>query len=171
MHFQASRLGARLDDIGNIVLLKNQDRSRWNRTLIRKGFELLEHAAEPFETSNYHFEAAIASLHASAPSFEQTDWKSIYHLYELLYQFKPNPVVALNKAIASAYAISKQQAIIELKEIKGLENHHLYYASLGEVHLELEQKTEARKYFELALQYTSSHSEQLLIRAKIDRCN
>jgi RNA polymerase sigma-70 factor (ECF subfamily) len=171
MHFQASRLGARLDDNGNIVLLKNQDRSRWNRLLIRRGFELLELAAEPFETSNYHFEAAIASLHASAPTFEQTDWKSIYHLYELLYQFKPNPVVALNKAIASAYAISKQQAILELNEIKGLENHHLYYASLGEVHLELDQKAEARKYFELALQYTNSHSEQLLIRAKLSRCN
>jgi RNA polymerase sigma-70 factor (ECF subfamily) len=171
MNFQASRLGARLDDNGNIVLLKNQDRSRWSRPLIRRGFELLEQAAEPFETSNYHFEAAIASLHASAPTFELTDWKSIYQLYELLYQYKPNPVVALNKAIASAYAISKQQAIIELQEIKGLENHHLYYASLGEVHLELDQKTEARKYFELALQYTNSQSEQLLIRAKMDRCN
>ena len=171
MHFQASRLGARLDDKGNIVLLKYQDRSRWNRSLIRRGFELLELAAEPFETSSYHFEAAIASLHAAAPSFEQTDWKSIYHLYELLFQFQPNPVVALNKAIASAYAVSKEQAMIELKQIKGLENHYLYYASLGEIHLELQQKKEALACFEKALLHTKSQSEQQLLKTKMLLCN
>jgi RNA polymerase sigma-70 factor (ECF subfamily) len=171
MHFQASRLGARLDDKGNIVLLKYQDRSRWNRSLIGRGFELLELAAEPFETSSYHFEAAIASIHAAAPSFEQTDWKSIYHLYELLYQFQPSPVIALNKAIASAYAISKEQAMIELQQIKGLESHYLYYASLGEIHLELQQKQEALACFEKALLHTQSQSEQQLLRDKISLCN
>ncbi|HET9745035.1 MAG TPA: sigma-70 family RNA polymerase sigma factor, partial [Chitinophagaceae bacterium] len=78
MCFQASRLDARLDDNNNIILLKHQDRSRWNRSLMSKGFELMEEAAEPFEISPYHLEAAIASQHAAARSFEQTDWKSIY---------------------------------------------------------------------------------------------
>ena len=72
-----------------------------------------------------------------ANSFEQTDWKTIYHLYEMLYQLQPNPVVAMNKAIASAYAISKQNALNELQKIKGLEHHHLYYASIGEIYFEL----------------------------------
>ena len=171
MHFQASRLNARMDTKGKIILLKYQDRSNWNHAMIQKGFELLELAAEPFETSTYHFEAAIASLHAAAPSIELTDWKSIYHLYERLYQFHPNPVIALNKAIASAYAISKENAMVELKQVKGLENHHLYYASLGEICFELLQMSEARTYFEQALQYTASHSEQQLLREKIALCN
>src|SRR6185503_20155157 len=138
MCFQASRLDARLDDKNNIILLKHQDRSKWNRSLMNKGFELMEESTEPFEVSSYHLEAAIASQHAAARSFEQTNWKSIYHLYEMLYQLQPNPIVAMNKAIASSYAISKQNALNELQKIKGLEHHHIYYASIGEIYFELQ---------------------------------
>lgn len=158
MFFRASRLQARLDDKGNIVLLKHQDRTKWNRSLIQKGFDYLDAAAEPFEVSTYNIEAAIASLHAAAPSFQQTDWKSIYHLYEMLYKLQPNPVVAMNKAIASAYAIRKQNALDELQRIKGLEHHHLYHASIGEM------------YFEKALQLTESQTEKLLLLKKIRLC-
>src|SRR4030095_5333832 len=108
MCLQASRLHARIDDKGNIVLLKYQERSKWNKPLIDRGTAFLEIASEMGEMSPYHLEAAIASLHAVAPSFEQTDWRSIYDLYESLYQVQPVPIVALNKAIASAYAISKE---------------------------------------------------------------
>ncbi|HEV8273456.1 MAG TPA: sigma-70 family RNA polymerase sigma factor [Chitinophagaceae bacterium] len=170
MCFQASRLDARLDDKNNIILLKHQDRSKWNRSLMSKGFELMEESTEPFEVSTYHLEAAIASQHASATSFEQTNWKSIYHLYEMLYQLQPNPVVAMNKAIASAYAISKQNALDELQRIKGLENHHLYYATLGEIYFDLENKTEAKKFFTKALELTSSSYEQQLLLSKISSC-
>ena len=170
MCFQASRLDARLDDKNNIILLKNQDRSKWNRSLMSKGFELMEESTEPFEVSTYHFEAAIASQHASARSFEQTDWKSIYHLYEMLYQLQPNPVVAMNKAIASAYAISKQNALNELQKIKGLEHHHIYYASIGEIYFELQNKDEAKKFYQKALEFTSSGHEQQLLISKINNC-
>jgi RNA polymerase sigma-70 factor (ECF subfamily) len=170
MCFQASRLDARLDDKNNIILLKHQDRSKWNCSLMSKGFELMEESTEPFEVSTYHLEAAIASQHASARSFEQTNWKSIYHLYEMLYQLQPNPVVAMNKAIASAYAISKQNALNELQKIKGLENHHLYYATLGEIYFDMENKTEAKKFFTKALGLTSSSYEQQLLMSKISSC-
>ena len=170
MCFQASRLDARLDDQNNIILLKHQDRSKWNRSLMSKGFELMEESTEPFEVSAYHLEAAIASQHATARSFEQTDWKSIYHLYEMLYQLQPNPVVAMNKAIASSYAISKQNALSELQQIKGLENHHLYYASIAEVYFDLENKAEAKKFFKKALELTSSGYEQQLLMNKISNC-
>ena len=170
MCFQASRLNARLDDKNNIILLKHQDRHKWNRSLISKGFELMEESAEPFEVSAYHFEAAIASQHASAASFEQTDWKSIYHLYEMLYHLQPNPIVAMNKAIASAYAISKQNALNELQEIKGLEHHHLYYASIGELYFEMENTLEAKKFFQKALEFTSSAPMQQLLLDKISNC-
>ena len=170
MCFQASRLDARLDDKSNIILLKHQDRSKWNRSLMSKGFELMEESTEPFEVSTYHLEAAIASQHATAKSFEQTDWKSIYHLYEMLYQLQPNPIVAMNKAIASAYAISKENALNELQKISGLEHHHLYLASIGEIHFEMHNKTEAKKFYQRALHFTSSGHEQQLLVNKIKNC-
>lgn len=169
--FQASRLHARLDDKGHIIILKYQNRNNWNRSLIRKGFDCLEMAAEPFEVSTYHLEAAIASLHAAAPSFEQTDWKSIYDLYELLYQLQPNPVVAMNKGIASAYAISKQHALNELHQINGLENHHLYFASLGELYLDINEPTKAKESFEKAIRLTNSASEKQFLIEKIRLCS
>jgi RNA polymerase sigma-70 factor (ECF subfamily) len=170
MCLQASRLDARLDDKNNIILLKHQDRSKWNRSLISKGFELLEESTEPFEVSAYHLEAAIASQHAAARSFEQTNWKNIYHLYEMLYQLQPNPIVAMNKAIASSYAVSKQNALKELQQIKGLEDHHLYYVSIGEIYFDLENKPEAKKFFEKALELTSSGYDQQLLITRISNC-
>ena len=170
MCFQASRLDARLDDENNIILLKHQDRSKWNRSLMSKGFELMEESTEPFEVSTYHLEAAIASQHAAARSFEQTNWKSIYHLYEMLYQLQPNPIVAMNKAIASSYAISQQNALKELQQITGLEDHHLYYASIGEIYFDLENKPEAKKFFEKALELTSSAYDQQLLITRISNC-
>jgi RNA polymerase sigma-70 factor (ECF subfamily) len=170
MCFQASRLGARLDDKGNIILLKHQDRSKWNRQLIQKGVDYLDAAAEPFEISAYHFEAAIASLHAAAPSFEKTDWKSIYHLYEMLYRLQSNPVVAMNKAIASAYAVSKENALHQLLQITGLENYYLYHTSVGEIYYELHNEKQAKKYFETALRLTTSRQEQQFLENKIRNC-
>jgi RNA polymerase sigma-70 factor (ECF subfamily) len=170
MCFQASRLNARLDENGNIVLLKNQDRSKWDLSLIQKGFDYIDEAAEPFEVSTYHLEAAIASLHAAAPSFERTDWKSIYHLYEMLYQLQPNPVVAMNKAIASSYAITREFALDQLLKIKGLEKYYLYHTSIGELYYELKDTKSAKKYFETALQLTTSQQEQQLLKTRIIHC-
>jgi RNA polymerase sigma-70 factor (ECF subfamily) len=170
MCFQSSRLSARLDDKGNIILLKYQDRSKWSLPLIRKGFDYIDAAAEPFEVSAYHFEAAIASLHAAAPSFEKTDWKSIYHLYEMLYQLQPTPIVAMNKAIASSYAINKEMALDQLLHIKGLENYYLYHTSIGEIYFDLQNKQQAKKFYEIALQLTASHPEQQLLKDKIMNC-
>jgi RNA polymerase sigma-70 factor (ECF subfamily) len=170
MCFQASRLQARLDDKGNIVLLKYQDRDKWYRPLMEKGFIYLEAAMNIFEKSTYHLEAAIASLHASAPSFEQTDWKSIHSLYEVLYQLQPDPVIALNKAIASAYAISREDALSQLLGIEGLENYYLYHTSIGEIYFELHDKDKAKKFYERALCLTTSRQEQQLLASKIRHC-
>ena len=170
MCFQSSRLEARLDDKGNIILLKYQDRKKWYGPLMEKGFTYLESAMESGDISAYQLEAAIASLHASARSFEKTDWKSIHQLYEILYTLQPSPVVALNKAIASAYAINKQNALDELRQIKGLENYHLYYTSLGEMYFELDQKKIAKENFERALHLTGSISEKQLLLDKITQC-
>ena len=88
----------------------------------------------------------------------------------MLYQLQPNPVVAMNKAIASAYAISKQNALNELQKIKGLEHHHIYYASIGEIYFELQNKDEAKKFYKKALEFATSFPEQTLILSKIALC-
>jgi RNA polymerase sigma factor (sigma-70 family) len=168
--FQSSRFIARIDDRGNIITLKYQDRSSWNRALIKKGMDYLDEATEGNAYSVYHIEAAIASIHASAPTFEQTDWKSVYHLYDALYAMKPSPVVALNKAIASSYAVSNQSALDMLREIKGLEKHYLYHAALGEVSFALGKHAEARSHFEKAVALTASKAEQQLLTEKIGLC-
>jgi RNA polymerase sigma factor (sigma-70 family) len=170
MCFQASRLQARLDDKGNIILLKYQDRRRWHKPLIERGIFYLELASETTKLSSYHIESAIASLHAVAPSFERTDWKSIYHLYETLYQMQPAPIVALNKAIASAYALSKEIALEQLLNIHGLENYYLYYTSIGEIYFEMENKSKAKTCYQAALKLTTSHQEQQLLMKKISSC-
>ena len=169
--FQSSRLQSRLDEKGKIILLQNQDRSQWTRSLIQRGFHYLNAATDNMETTKYHFEAAIASIHAASCSFEQTDWKSIYHLYDAYYKLEPGPIVALNKAIASAYAISRENALKELLLIKGLEHYYLYYASAGEMYFELNKKQEAKKFFEKACSLTSSLIEQQLLQEKINQCN
>jgi len=169
--FQSSRLQARLDDKGHIVLLKYQDRSKWYQPLIKKGFYFMDLAVtEPFDTSVYHLEAAIASLHASAKTFEETDWKGIYFLYKQLYNIQPTAIIELNKAIASSYVFDKGYALEQLQQIKGLENYYLYYASIGEVYYELNNKEEAKKYYEAALKLTTSKKEQQLIVDKIQNC-
>jgi RNA polymerase sigma factor (sigma-70 family) len=171
MCFQSSRLLSRIDDNGNIITLKYQDRLTWNRALINKGNDYLDRAAEGNTFSVYHLEAAIASLHASSPSFEHTDWKSVFHLYEILYSLKPTPVVALNKAIASSYAVSNQSALDLLNEIKGLEKHYLYHAALGEVCLALNKKPEAEQHFKRAISLTVSKTEQQLLMDKLSHCS
>jgi len=169
--FQASRLHARLDDKGNIILLKYQDRKKWFQPLIKRGFFYMDSAVtEPFETSDYHIEAAIASLHASAKTFEETDWKMICFLYEQLYKIQPTPIIALNKAIACGYAHNKKNALEELKQITGLENYYLYYTSIGELHYELNNKEEAKRYYEKAVKLTTSKQEQQLLTDKIQNC-
>jgi len=172
MCFQASRLRARLDDKGSIILLKNQDRTKWYQPLMKKGFMYLDaaFASDRVQTSNYHLEAVIASLHAEAPSFEATDWKTIYGLYDALYRLHPNPVVALNKAIAAAYALDKETALAQMLNIKDLEDYYLYYTSIGELYFELNNKTEAKKYFQKALALTPSKQEQELLRSKLEKC-
>jgi RNA polymerase sigma-70 factor (ECF subfamily) len=171
MCFQSSRLKARLDDKGSIILLKQQDRSKWYQPLIKTGFHFLEKSVEDSSnTSIYHIEAAIAALHAAAASFEETDWKAIYALYESLYRLNETPVVALNKAIAAAYALDKEAALEQLLSIKNLDQYYLYHTSIGEIYFELDKKEEARKFFQKALMLTSSRQEQQLLQNKLEKC-
>jgi RNA polymerase sigma factor (sigma-70 family) len=166
--FQSSRLKARTGAQGSIILLEQQDRSLWFRPLIAQGFKFLDQAGHPFEISAYHLEAAIASLHASASSFANTDWQSIYRLYDLLHHLQPGPVVALHKAIACGYAKGPEQALAALFAIEGLESYYLYFAAIAEMYALMKQQKEAILWYEKAIGLAYSPPEQDLMRNKID---
>lgn len=107
--FQASRLPARVDSGGDLVLLEDHDRRLWDRALIARGLAHLERAAAGPRITRYHLEAAIASRHAAAESWERTDWPTIVELYDQLLALHPSPVAALNRAIALARAVAGER--------------------------------------------------------------
>jgi RNA polymerase sigma factor (sigma-70 family) len=169
MCYQASREDARIADDGAIILLKDQDRSRWNKALIDRGNYYLEVSADGDEISEYHLEAIIASCHAEAATFEETNWKKIYHFYTLLADIKQSPIVELNKAIVLGYAQSREAGLEALKKITALNDHYLYHAALADFHALLFQNTEAQQAYERALQLTSSGAEKELLKKKIQQ--
>ena len=167
MCYNASRFDARIDNDGLIVLLQNQDRSKWNKELIQRGQYYLNISSTGTGLSTYHLEAAISSMHCSVDSFEQTNWKAILAMYNLMAERKPSPVVLLNRAIALSFAESKQAAIAEIKKLESLQNHYLYNAALGDLYFDIGQVHEARVFYETALQQTHSAQEQELLKKKL----
>lgn len=167
MCFQVSRFGSRMDDKGLIVLLKDQDRSQWNKFLIQKGNEYLSRASSGEIYHDFHIEAGIASIHANAISYEDTNWKIIYSLYDLLLSRTNNPMVALNRSLVLAEIEGPSKAIPELLKMAGLSENCHYNASLGELYFRSGEKTEAKNYFSKALILTSSNAEAELIKRKL----
>jgi RNA polymerase sigma factor (sigma-70 family) len=173
MCFHAARLTGRMDAEGCLILLEAQDRSQWNKELIGKGFEYLEMAAKGGEISEYHLEAGIASLHCMAESYEKTNWAEILKIYDLLYQMKPTPIVALNRAIARGQAKGPEEGLAALKGIDGLEklkDYPFYPAALGEFHRLAGRDKEAGEYFGKALQLARGPSETKFLERKLKAC-
>ena len=169
MCLHASRFPARADDQNQIVLLEHQDRKKWNLELIQRGFYWLEQASDGNWLTEYHVEAAIASVHATAPDFASTDWNELLKLYETLHEIKPSMGTALNKAIAIGYARSPQAGVEALNKITGLESNHYYHVALGDFLVQLNSTTEANDHFLNALSLTPSDAERKLIQTKLSR--
>ncbi len=177
MCLQAARFNARTNESGQIVLLKNQDRSLWNKDLINQGYSFLEQASVQAFSQNqftnysvYHLEAAIASFHTSANSFETTNWHKIYELYEALFRLQPNHIIGMNKAIALAYSKRPFEAIELLLKIDNLENNPIYQTTLGEIYLDISQKEFARTHFQKAMLLEISENEKAIILEKLRLC-
>ena len=100
MYFQGSRLQARTDPAGDLLLLADQDRHRWDRAMIGAGMRALDRSATGPRETIWHLEAAIAACHAVAPNLESTDWPRVLQLYDRLLELKDSPVVRLNRAVA-----------------------------------------------------------------------
>jgi RNA polymerase sigma factor (sigma-70 family) len=154
MCLNAARLHARIDAQGNLSTLYDQDRSLWDRRLLARGQELLEQSAVGTELSEFHVEAAIAAAHTRAGCVEETDWRQIVDLYDMLLRLRPSPVVALNRAIAIGQLEGPQRGLDEIRAIaqqERLADYPFYNAALGELELRTGRAERAREHFAAAL--------------------
>ena len=173
MLFQASRFAARVADDGGLLLLDEQDRSRWNRAMIEWGTYFLEQSAAGEELSAFHLQAGIAACHSLAESYESTDWDTILSLYDLLIEIDPSPVAALNRAVALAKvqgAGAGLQAVAEIQNKKQISSYYLLHAVLAEFNLELGNLHSASEHLSKAIELTNAESEQAFLSRKLKRC-
>ncbi|MFD6182813.1 RNA polymerase sigma factor [Streptomyces goshikiensis] len=162
LEFQASRTAARTGPDGEPVLLADQNRSRWNRLLIRRGIEAMGRAG----SGPYSVQAAIAGCHADAVRYEDTDWTTIAALYGRLVQLVPSPVVELNRAVAVSMAQGPQAALALVDALAAepaLRAYHLLPSVRGDLLWRLGRPAEARAEFERAASLTRNARERALL--------
>jgi RNA polymerase sigma-70 factor (ECF subfamily) len=169
----AARLPARVDASGNLISLLDQDRSQWDQELVAEGLKFLELSAAGSELTEYHIEAAIASIHAGASRMEDTDWQTIVSLYDALMKIRPSPIVALNRAIAVAEKESPERGLEELRAISDrdrLAAYPFYSAALGELELRRGSYQTAREHFRAALALARNAMERRFLDRRLGAC-
>ncbi|QXI37204.1 RNA polymerase sigma factor [Pseudomonas xantholysinigenes] len=170
MLLQASRQQARSDASGELVLLDEQDRSLWDRAQIDEGCQLVQQALRSRQFGPYSVQAAIAAVHAEAPSAEATDWHEIVGLYDVLQRHWPSPVVALNRAAALARRDGAQvglQAVEAILAAGELGDYHLAHAARAELHWQLGNLEQAREAWRQALALTRQGPERRHIERRL----
>jgi RNA polymerase sigma-70 factor (ECF subfamily) len=170
MLLQHARTAARFDAAGDLVLLDDQDRSRWNAAMIAEGLALIDKAMRHRRTGAYQIQAAIAALHARAAKPEDTDWAQIDLLYGSLEILQPSPVVTLNRAVAVAKLRGPQAALDMIAPLEGrLSNYFHYFGAKGALLLQQGRRDEARTAFDRAIALARTPAEASHIRMHLDR--
>ena len=170
MLLQESRRAARTTEDGELVLLADQDRSRWNRELIAEGVSLVERALSSKRFGPYSLQAAIAAVHAEAPTPDATDWAQIVGLYDVLVRADPSPVVELNRAAAVAMRDGPAAglALIDAILARGeLAEYQFAHSARGELLRRLGRNEEARAAYERALALTSQQTERSFLTNRL----
>ena len=172
MELQASRTDARSDADGNVVLLENQDRTRWNSVLIAEGLEHLAIAGPMVGAGFYQLQAAIAACHARAATWDATDWPAIVALYERLVAIAPSPVIALNRAAAVAMAEGPAAglAALDSADLRGLGAYHLVPATRADCLRRLGRHAEAAAQYRAALDLADNARERAFLSARLAEC-
>jgi RNA polymerase sigma factor (sigma-70 family) len=159
-----SRAAARFDGWGRLIRLKDQDRSRWDGDLAAEATQLLDRAIAMRRTGPYQVQAAIAALHAEAADYEQTDWRQIRLLYNRLQDLAPSPVVLLNRAVATRYAMGPEEALAEIEPLRAdLEDYHLFHALRAALLTALGRAEEAAAASDRALSLVANPAERDLL--------
>jgi len=173
MLFQASRLPARCDAEGALVLLADQDRRRWDRALIGRALGHLERCAAGERATAYHLEAGIAACHAMAPSYAATDWAQILALYGDRLALAPSPVVVLNRAVALSMVQGPRAGIAALAEVADdprLRGYYLLPATLADLWLRCGDRQTAAAHYRRALELPCSEPERRFLLRQLAAC-
>lgn len=170
MLMHEARRAARIDAAGDIVLLDDQDRALWDRKLIAEAQALIDQALTSQRAGPYLLQAAIAALHAEAPSAGDTDWPQIVALYEALQRLGPSPVVALNWAAAVGMRDGPQAGLAAIEAVLGqgqLDNYHLAHAARADMQRRLGLTDEARASYRRALELARQPAERRFLEARL----
>ncbi|MCW8126166.1 RNA polymerase sigma factor [Microbulbifer halophilus] len=172
MLLNESRRRARTDDTGDLVLLEDQDRTLWDRQMIAEGVELVESALRSRGFGPYALQAAIAAIHAEAPSAAETDWTEIVGLYGVLRRLAPSPVIELNRAVAVAMrdgpaaGLELVEAILENGE---LGDYHLAHAARADLLRRMERYGEAEAAYRRAMELAQQGPEKKFLQKRLDQ--
>ena len=168
MLLHESRAATRFDGWGRLVRLADQDRTLWDRALIGEATRLLSRAMAPRRPGPYQIQAAIAAVHAAARRYPDTDWRQIRALYDRLLLFTPSPVVRLNRAVATRFAVGPQEALDEVEPLAGdLGDYRLFHAVRAELLAELGRHGQASAANERALALAANPAERELLARRL----
>jgi RNA polymerase sigma-70 factor (ECF subfamily) len=170
MGFHAARLPARVGADGGSLLLSEQERSRWDREMIRRAVRHLEASGTGGSVSRFHLEAGIAACHALAPSDGATDWERILALYDHLLALTPSPVIALNRTVAVGRVLGPEEGLRALAAIPGrnsLEGYHLLHAVEGQLWLDAGKREKAAACLERARALATVDAERTTLSRRI----
>ena len=170
MLLHESRRAARTDPQGELILLQDQDRALWNREQIDDASRLVEAALATQRFGPYTLQAAIAAVHAQAPTAESTDWGEVVALYDVLLGLDASPIVALNRAVALAMRDGPREglaAIDAILEAGHLEGYHLAHAAKGDMHRRLGHRKEAIDAYRAALGLTQQAAERRFLESRL----
>jgi RNA polymerase sigma-70 factor (ECF subfamily) len=170
MLIQESRRAARTSPDGDLILLEDQDRSQWNRELITEGSSLVERALLSRQFGPYTLQAAIAAVHANAPTAAKTDWDEIVALYGLLSRVDPSPVIELNRAVAIAMRDGPQAGLDLINSILArgeLTDYHLAHSARGELSRRLGKVADAKTALQRALELARQEPERRFLEKRL----
>jgi RNA polymerase sigma-70 factor (ECF subfamily) len=170
---QMARSPARVNEAGDLILLDDQDRSRWDQELISLGFLHFDRSIAGNEVSAYHVQAAIAATHARAAAAESTDWPTILGLYDQLLELNASPIVALNRAVALSKVNGPAAALEEVERLGSdpkLRDYYLWLAVKGHLLMQLGQREDAAHCFRAALECRCSEPERRFLTRKLAEC-
>jgi RNA polymerase sigma factor (sigma-70 family) len=167
MVLQDSRSAARRTPSGDLVLLADQDRSRWDAPAIDEGTALVERALRRRQPGPYQLQAAIAAVHAQATAAEDTDWLQIVVLYSELAVHSPSPVILLNRAVAVAMASGPEAGLALVDAIEGLDRFHLMHAARADLLHRLGRTDEAIAAYERALELAGEESDRRFLTGRL----
>lgn len=163
-----SRRETRLNAEGELVLLDEQDRTRWDQAKIREGIAVLDEALALKDPGPYQVQAAISALHAEAATPDATDWPQIVALYDTLAAMMPSPVVEVNRAVAVAMARGPREGLALLHRIDGLDHYYPYHAARADLLRRMNQREAAADAYRRALELCGNSAERAYLQRRLD---